>query len=841
MKTRRPVPLPSPEALQSLVLGEGWEFQHRGQWLAAAVPGCVHKDLRRHDLIPDPFYGRNEELLQWIGEEDWTYRCRFRVPRGWLEQEHMELCFDGLDTVAEVSLNGKVILRSENMFHEHRLEVKPLLSAGVNELLVRFASAEKYIRAYRTEFTPPNQVNDPVGNSVRIRKQPCQFGWDWGPRLVTAGVWKPVRLEAWSGNRFRSVNVTQRHLSGTVVVEVAAACAKPRAGTVRGRLLWQGATVAEMQGGELAVANPRLWWPNGQGGQPLYDLELELVHEGRILDRWTRRLGLREILLDQSPDPAGGNHFRFLVNGRSVFGKGANWIPAHSFVAGLARPDYEPLLRSAAAANMNMLRAWGGGIYEDDSFYDLCDELGLMVWQDFMFACTLYPADPAFVKSVEKEADDQVRRLHTHPSIALWCGNNELIQINGGFIEKSRQLARDYERLFIKTLPAALRRWDARAPYIHGSPCMAIAGCPATKLPSEDAHDWQVWHSRKPVSHYETQAHRFLSEFGMQSYPSQEVALTFCPPAELNVYSPIFDNHQKNGGGNQIIADYVSRLYRFPKDYAALAYLSQLNQAHCMEVAVSHFRRLMPHCMGTMYWQLNDCWPVASWSSLEFGGRWKALHYAARRFYAPVLASIRLDGEEAIRTGNSYSRPVTRAELWLCNDRPAAVSGRLEWRVCRLDGQVLLKGGKKLTLPPGSSQCHQEIPLATLVQQHGLDNLYVKATMADKEGIISEKLLPLAPPKRLDLERRAPKLALAKAKDAAGGHLLTVEAEALLLAVCLDIPGAAGQAFSDNFFDLEPGETRQVCILECALPTAALRQRVRAFSLVDSYTGVAPK
>lgn len=805
-----------------------WTFRAPtgNRWLPARVPGCIHTDLLRHGLIPDPFWGRNELDLQWIEERDWTYRGTFRVPVEIWAESHIELVFEGLDTFATVTLNGAPILTVENMFHRHRVDVRTHLRRGVNRLEIRFRSALAEIRGTRPDFLP-REFNDPVGGCARIRKQQCQFGWDWGPRFVTAGIWRPVRLEAWSGNRITSVHLTQIHKNGTVTLR-----ARPETAVAGGR--WRltatrpGETPLEADGTELTIPDPQLWWPAGQGSQPLYTVTLELLDaDGRSLDVWRRRIGLRTIVLDQDPDAfaasSGGSHplnrFGLRVNGRLIFAKGANWIPAHSFVAGLERPDYEPLLRSAAAAHMNLIRLWGGGIYERDAFYALCDELGLLVWHDHLFACTRYPADPAFLASVRREVTDQVRRIRHHACLALWCGNNETVMLNRDALAEPKA-KRDYVRLFLETIPAVLRAEDPATPYLHSSPRLGLDDVPSSHTSSRDEHDWDVWHARKPVEHYLTKSHRFVSEFGMQSFPSLPVARTFCPPAELDILSPTFQNHQKNAGGNAIILDYVARLYRYPRDYGSLAYLSQLNQAHCMKVAIEHFRRQQPMCLGAVYWQLNDCWPVASWSSLEFGGRWKVLHHTARRFFAPSLVSARHLGEETVTLGNYNRNTKGVVELWTSHDAPETRRARLEWRLVTLDGRTLATDRRAVVLRPLESRRQKTLDLRATLDHVGRDRavLHLELRDAGDDSRLSENTVLFCAPRLL---APVPTRVRSTWKSVAPGVWdLTLRSGAVQLGVWLEFADE-GVTADDNGFDLLPDVPRTVRVTTAARRRAA--------------------
>jgi len=823
-----------------------WSFRdatQRSRWRPAVVPGCVHRDLRRQGIIPDPFWGTNELDLQWIEERDWEYRARFIVPRALLAKEIVELVADGLDTVATVRLNGREVARTDNMFVGHRWDVKPLLRAGKNELCVHFGSARRYIRATRPEHCP-REINDPVGRCTVIRKQQCQFGWDWGPRFVTAGIWRDIRLEGWTGNRVASVRVTQVHGSGgSVVLRLAPELVRPDSSAIcRWRLMLGDRVVSEGHdpavrtagGPEIAVDHPQLWWPNGQGAQPLYRLEVAVMRaDGAGLGSWAGRLGLRTIVLERQQDQW-GQSFQFVINGRPVFAKGANWIPAHSFVAGLTRADYERDLRSARDANMNMLRVWGGGIYESEDFYDLCDELGLLVWQDFMFACTLYPADAAFLASAQAEADFQVRRLRHRACLALWCGNNEVPGCNADELAANKKLLADYEALFHRALPAVLTKADPSTPYWPSSPWRGDLDMGhAAGEQRGDTHFWDVWHARKPVKDYEKYAFRFASEFGMQSFASAETQASFCPPVDPNVFGPTMTNHQKNRFGNQIILDYVSRQYRFPRDQEALLFLSQLNQAECMRVGVEHYRRNMPRCMGALYWQLNDCWPVASWSSLEFSGRWKALHHLARRFFAPALVSAHVPGEEETIMSNYRRTTVRDVHLYTVYDAPQPARGELRWDLCHFDGRVIQRGRKRVALRYGGSVRQKTLDLTAPMAKHGRDNLYLRIALKVAGVRVSEDTVFLTSPRFLALPRAH--TAATVRMIAPTRATLTFVSPGFQHRFAFDLPGIAHRS-SDNYFELYPREKKAVTV-EFTRPqtTTRLRRRLTWRSLVDTY------
>ncbi len=814
-----------------------WQFRDTTSktWLPAAVPGCVHTDLLAAGKIPDPFHGTNELDLQWIEERDWEYQTTFTINAALLREERVELCADGLDTVATVTLNGKKIGASENMFIAHRWDVKRHLRAGKNEIVVRFRSAMDYIRKAR-DFVQPQAYNDPVGGCVRIRKEQCQFGWDWGPRFVTAGIWRDLRLEAGPAPRLAHVRVTQDHRpNGQVFLSLAPHFENPpESVTNLVTLSLKGRVLVETSDLSFAVPDPQLWWPAGQGEQPLYDLVVTARDAaGRDLGSITKRVGLRTIVLDRQPDQW-GESFRFVVNGRPVFIKGANWIPADSFVTRLDRAAYERDLRSAVLAHMNCMRVWGGGIYESEDFYDLCDELGLLVWQDFLFGCDLYPSDDAFLASVRIEAEQNVARLHHRACLMLWCGNNELVQLNGAALRADPALKAGYEKLFHDLLPAVVAAHDGVTPYWPSSQWRGnFEDGHEHGEKSGDTHFWDVWHARKPVKDYEKWAFRFCSEFGMQSYSSPWTNRTFAP-ADANVFDAVMENHQKNRGGNQVILDYVSRRYRYPKSQDDLIHLSQLNQAYCMQVGVEHYRRLAPRCMGAIYWQLNDCWPVASWSSIEYTGRWKALHYAARRFNAPALVSAHVPGDEGVITGNYRRTTVREVHLYTVYDAPVSAKGLLRWDLFHLDGRILLSGKKSVALRHGESVNQKTLDLAKPMTAHGRDNLYLRIALDVDGSLASEQTVFLSPPRFLDLPR-AKKTALALKLLSPTKALLTVQSPVFQHAFAFEF-GDLFFTATDNGFDLYPNEKKEV-VVTFAKPTtkAKLAAALSHRSLADTY------
>lgn len=824
--------------MKRIALHHNWSFldHKKNKWYPAKVPGCIHSDLRRNKLIPDPFWGNNEQELQWIEEQDWSYRCEFN----WHEKanyEETDLVAEGLDTLAEIRLNGQLLGKTENMFCRYRFSVGKKLKPGKNLIEVSFASPMPYIRE-RQKKHDGLECNDRVGGSSTIRKEQCSFGWDWGPRFATSGIYKTFYLESWNVNRLDTVRVDQSHAKGKVTLRLDPEPArKVKKATYHSRLTFDGKLVAESEALELHVNKPQLWWPNGHGKQPLYELQVSLIIDGKAIDTWKRRIGLRTIKLDRHKDEF-GESFQFLVNDKAIFAKGANWIPAHSFVTELTRKDYDDLLSSAAFAHMNMIRVWGGGIYEADEFYELCDEKGLLVWQDFMFACALYPGDRQFLALVKTEAEQQIRRLRHHASLALWCGNNELESLGKlrRRMEEKASYKKNYKRLFHEILPDIVAR-NTDTDYWPSSPHNPDGGLEgiAHNPNAGDAHFWQVWHARKPVKDYEKTGFRFCSEFGMQSYPAPEVAETFCPPDELNIFSPIFENHQKNGGGNGTIFHYVSQRYRFPNDYRALAYLSQVNQAYCMKIGIEHWRRLMPRSMGALYWQLNDCWPVCSWSSIDFGGRWKALQHESRRFFAPALVTAHVPGEVTFNGLNIVKNTIDEIDIYTVYDGIGSENAVLRWTLFDIREGMLLEDSKKVKLSYGQAKIQKKLRAGKWMQQYGAERLIMRLRLEGQDGdVISENTVFFSLPRLMEL----PKAKIKMSTKLLENDTFAIKAVSKVFQhqVQFSLKGLPNAKWDTNFIDLFPGAETTITVDPGKNLTAAdFKKRLNSYSMVDAY------
>ncbi|MGF1765809.1 glycoside hydrolase family 2 protein [Enterovibrio makurazakiensis] len=627
------------------------------------LPGDVHSALLAADIIPDPYLGCNETKVQWVGEHDWLLEKTFIVDADLLDAKAVDLTLSMVDTMAEIVLNDETILLCSNMFRHYRRDVRPFLRDGENTLRVTLkrADIEAKARAERLPFPVPWAVgNNQIPHMNTLRKTQCHSGWDWGICLLVSGIYDSIRLQAISDVRLQQVRSAQQwHSDGSCDVSaiISAECITPEhisLGTVAqiecclvspdGERMSQSIALT---GSEVEccfrVTQPKRWWPAGYGEQPLYTLTV--TTDGQTIEK---RLGLRELYLETGEDDVGAA-MTFVVNDKAIMAKGANWIPLDAMPSKQTPEDYRRLLEDAKAANMNMIRVWGGGMYERDTFYDLCDELGLLVWQDLMFSCALYPSTPDFLRDVEQEITEQVRRLSDHPSLALWCGDNEVIGAINWYPESRANREKyvvNYDRLS-RVLQEVVEREDTSRRFWASSPCNGELdfGDAWHDDNKGDMHFWDVWHSGKSFDAYSSIKPRFCSEFGYQSWPSLPTVKTFASEEDWNVTSPTFEQHQKNGRGNSIITEMFTRYFRFPSDFSQMLYLSQVQQALAIKTASEYWRANKPVCRGILYWQLNDCWPVSSWSSIEYTGRWKQLHYHAKRFFAPQLAVFIDDGE----------------------------------------------------------------------------------------------------------------------------------------------------------------------------------------------------
>jgi len=828
-------------------LHDGWTFGESRfpNRYTAQVPGVVQTDLLRHGLIDDPYVGMNERKVQWVDKEDWIYETTFWVDEHLRTAEHVELCFDGLDTYADVFLNDAKILSADNMFRRWRVSVKPLLKAGDNVLRVYFHSPVK-IDMPKWEKLPHlyGAANDQSENgglmdrklSVFARKAGYHYGWDWGPRLVTAGIWRDVYLESWSQARITDIHLRQREVSArkallTNVVEVesdreVAEAVITVANKENGRVI--ATKKCRLQKGintipvEFTVKHPQLWWCNGLGQPHLYTFTTRVAVGDKQLAQQEKRVGLRSVQLVMAPDAQGHQQFYFVLNGVRVFAKGTNYIPQDNFLTNVTPERYRQTLQDALLANMNMIRVWGGGIYENDLFYDLCDELGLMVWQDFMFACTTYPAEGAWLESVRQEAIDNIRRLRNHPSIVLWCGGNECTDAwyNWGWkarMEKdnpegARLVGPQQEHLYYDVLQDVTRQQIPDDIYTVGSP-FSVRGRGSDGI-NGDRHFYGVGHRRMPVSAYNQEKAHFFSEYGMQSFPEYSTVLRFAPDVTTHdISSGVMMWHQRGGvAANQTIEWYVNSEYGQPRDFRQFLYASQLLQGDAMRTAIESHRRNMPYCMGSLLWQHNDCWPVASWSTRDYYGRWKAAHYMVRHAFEPLLCS-------AIAQGDSL-------QVYAVSDHLRPLQGMLTLIVYRLSGAVVNTVTQKVTIPANTSTKVLEEPLAALLKGQQREDVVVHMELKVPAVATYQANSFLCLPKNLRLSPVQPDV---QVEPAEGGCRITLQAPQFVRALALSVDGAEYR-LDHNYFDLLPG-IPFTCKMRTTLSPESVRKRLTVYSL----------
>ncbi|MGI6496192.1 MAG: glycoside hydrolase family 2 protein [Kiritimatiellia bacterium] len=817
-----------------------WRLHQDGEHrtLKATVPGCVHTDLLAAGDIPDPFLRDNEAQVQWISRSAWIYEREFTLPSHNPEQITFLRC-EGLDTLATVTLNGEEVGKADNMHRTWEFDVSKILREGENTLSIRFDPVYDYVQA-RAEKRPMPGYAGPgeMPDRAWIRKMACNFGWDWGPVLTTCGIWRSISLVTVGAARLSSVRIHQDHEAGSdvgmdIFVE-AESFRKDAALSASCKLLYKGQVLSDARveldaegraQARLLARNPQLWWPAGLGEQPLYEVTVELFANKRACDWCSRRVGFRTLRLVREKDEW-GESFHFEVNGVPFFAKGANWIPADVFVTRLSRVEYARLVKAAAMANMNMLRVWGGGIYEDDCFYDLCDEYGICVWQDFMFACSAYPAfDKDWMENVRIEAIQNVRRLRHHPCLAVWVGNNELEQGNVGPEWDGRRMGeKDYKALFDELLPSIVEAEDPDHDYWPSSPHTPPPGDRRNFNDPErgDAHLWDVWHGLKPFEWYRTSFHRFCSEFGFQSFPEPRMVETFTDPDDRNITSYIMERHQRNGMGNAVILQYMLSWFRMPYGFENILWLSQIQQGLAIKYAVEHWRRNRPRCMGALYWQLNDCWPVASWSSIDSDGRWKALHYMARRFFSPVLVT----GVENLETGI--------VEIFLHNDMLKAFKGEVQWRITRADGTEVRVNGRKVTLEPNSSSRLGVLKLADLLNQLGPRDVLVWLTLFREDGNVeSTDLVTFCRPKHIELPDPRIKVEIRPWDD--NSYAVTLTARYPAFWAWLEVEGVDAK-YDDNFFNIEPGRSVRVRVTPVfRMKSDDFRAALKIRTLRDTY------
>ena len=799
--------------MKTLDLSGQWQMKQTtdAEWIQAQVPGSVYADLLTASSIEDPFFRDNELQIKKLSHNDYEYRREFLIAEDLINSDRIVLCCEGLDTLAEISINNQPVAHTDNMHRTYEFDIKNLLVEGNNQIRIIFRSPVEYL-ARKHQERPLWNAGDSENGFAHLRKAHYMFGWDWGPTLPDMGIWRSISIRGFNIGRLKDVYVTQLHKQDNVALEAKIEIEQWGTDTETDITVHVVNPDGEAQIQKISAAgnsealkfdikDPQLWWPNGYGEQPLYQVAVELVHHDEVLDKDNFRIGLRTLTIRQNEDEW-GEEFAFEINGAAIFSMGADYVPEDNLLSRCNREKTEKLISSCVAANFNSIRVWGGGIYPDDDFFDLCDEYGLIVWQDFMFACAVYEMTDEFTESIRREVQDNVRRIRHHASLGLWCGNNEM---EWGWEEwnfpKDEKLRADYLKQFEEVIPEVVRDVDPNTFYWPASPSSGGGFDKPNDENRGDVHDWMVWHGRQPFTYFRKHYYRFLSEFGLQSFPALKTIHAFTLPEDRNIFSRVMEHHQKNGTGNSTILYYIAETFKYPKNLDALSYASQLIQAEGMKYAVEHMRRHRGRCMGAIYWQLNDCWPVASWSSIDSFGRWKTLHYVAKRFFQPVLLS-------ACETG-------TGATLHLTNDTLQPVTGSLQWKLRDNNSRILLEGEKEIDVNAlTANQCESlefnDLETDPVKQRH----VYLEYVfMADEEIVSCDTVLFVKPKyfefKAPDIDYRV------EENDHGFVIILTSQAFAKFVEIRLE---EWDVIFSDNYFYLSAGEPRCIGIPKNQLP-----------------------
>ncbi|MFZ1977636.1 MAG: glycoside hydrolase family 2 protein [Bacteroidota bacterium] len=827
-----------------LSICEGWKFcqEGSGQWHTAQVPGCVHTDLLNDSLISDPFFGTNEKSLQWIGEKNWIYKTTFDVPMEMLQNESVELVFEGLDTYAEITLNGSAVLSANDMFRTWRVDCKKLLRKKENRLAIRFRNVfDENMPKYRSApfelqaFDNNDQAETKI--AMYSRKAQFHYGWDWGPRLITCGIWHPVYIEAWSGFKINNIHVQQKNVFSTgadILSTVNIQSARKQTVTAMVFLdsltlctghfdLQPGANKVQVQG---HISNPILWWTNGLGEPHLYSYRAAVTGSENAQDEYSAYIGIRSLEIVREKDTQGRSMY-VRLNGVPVFMKGSNYIPQDNFQNRVTKERYEHIIRSAADAHMNMLRVWGGGIFEDDLFYELCDRYGILVWQEMMFACAMYPGDDEFTANVRQEVIDNIVRLRNHPCIALYCGNNENEAgwFQWGWKQKydkttQQMFEQSAENLFYEVIPSALHEADSTRYYHPTSP---IAGIRNTPYGEGDIHYWGVWHGKEPFETFTTNIARFVSEYGFQSYPELSTISEYARPEERQLHSEVMLSHQRcmadarqdKEYGNRLIQTYMERWYRTPKDFDSYVYVSQVLQAEGVKIAMEAHRRAMPFCMGSLYWQIDDCWPVASWSSIDYYGKWKALHYAARNAYQPILISPIVSEQDF--------------KVYVVSDQLNDTEVSLAISVMDFEGKMIFQQSMPAHIKANSSECIVTLQKPQLTGTCNESQVIVVSRLIRGKEKLSENISYLKPPK--DLELHKPKISM-NIQKTSSGFLCEVTSNTLAKNVFLNC--SDDHAFySNNYFDLLPN-VKELITVDTQLNQKDFEQTLKIVNLFES-------
>ena len=798
--------------IERISLNGAWRMRpaDSAEWMPATVPGSVYSDMLANGRMEDPYWRDNENKAFDLMENDYIYARSFDVTEQQLSGDALILNCLGLDTLATICINGQEVAYCDNMHRIWEVDIKPYVHVGENDIEIRFASPLKYMRE-QNKLCYVEGSCDCTEGFPHIRKAHCMMGWDWGPRLPDAGIWRDIELLTIDLARLISVRIHQEHAEdGSVTLSFEpeikpyggrCACKEPEY-SVKITVTAPDGCELVSDGAPITIAKPELWWPNGYGAQPLYSVKACLFAEGRELDAWSARIGLRTMTMSRDKDEH-GESFTLTVNGVRVFSMGADYIPEDNIFPRITEQRTRRLLEDCRLANYNSIRVWGGGYYPDEWFYDACDELGLVVWQDFMFACSMYELSPAFEANIRGEFVDNIRRLRHHASLGLWCGNNEMeIAVLQEWYKFTPKQYADYIKMYEYIIPQELAKHDPDTFYWPASPSSGGSFDNPSDPDRGDVHYWEVWHGNKPFTEYRKYLFRYVSEFGFQSFPCMKTIESFTLPEDRNIFSYIMEKHQRNDAANGKIMNYMAQTFLYPTSFDVMLYASQLLQAEAIRYGVEHWRRNRGRCMGAIYWQINDCWPVASWSSIDYFGRWKALHYAAKRFFAPVLLSC---AEEGILTQdtdvNAEPYDVKKAiQLNVSNETMSPVNARVCWALRSADGSVIEQGEDELPVPALTASWLDvhEFPSAPLYESYASYDMYMDGKW------VSGGTALFCPPKHF-------RFADPELEVSVNGDEVTVTAKAYARSVEL-ICEDGDVLLEDNYFDLNAG-SRTVKIL----------------------------
>ena len=825
-------------------VSSGWQFRQKdsGDWLPATVPGTVHTDLLANGRIEDPFYRMNELGLQWIDKKDWEYRTEFSVDDELIGKKNQYLVFQGLDTYADVYLNGECIGSVDNMFRTWKFDVSGKLKVGDNELRVVLASPTarglEEMKRYGLRLPADNDQSERGGMgqdrvSVYTRKAPYHYGWDWGPRLVTSGIWRPVIIEAWSGMKVEDVYIKQTEVTRELATLSADIRVKADVGqeveieiTSDGKVLASGKKSLERGENNVSVPfeveSPRLWWSNGLGEQNLYSFKVRVTGVEGVIAEKEVTTGLRSLKLVRKKDQW-GESFGFELNGVPVFAKGANIIPNDVFLPRANREVYEKMVFDAANANMNMLRVWGGGIYEDDVFFELCDKYGIMVWHDFMFACAMYPGNKEFLDNVREEAIDNVVRMRNHPCIALWCGNNENALAwrhgsPGGWgwkqqftKEQQDTVFKAYYDVFHDLLPRVVSEYMPGCDYWPSSP---MAGPEPTQhgldgTTSGDQHYWGVWHGFRPLESYDEVTTRFCSEYGFQSFPEMSTIRTYALPEDYDINSDVMKSHQRSYIGNGRISDYMKMYYRVPTDFEQFIYMTHVLQGLSTKMAIEAHRRNRPYCMGSLVWQLNDCWPVASWSTTDYYHKWKAAHYVMRDCFKEIIVAPKWQNDSML--------------VYVVSDRLQPVEAELSVDVMDFSGKIIYSEKSNVEIPANTSTVLTGMKRSFLLRGASGKDVFAVVRLTAGGKNVDEKNVYFEYHKDLNLPQE-PELSILAREEGKQKYIL-VTADKLACNVLFVLPDSTA-FFSDNYIDILPGQTYKINV-KTDIPLAEIERRIQ--------------